>query len=234
MTNSRTWDFYEQHFGAARLWHYLSEHAGETRQAIRLYEWNAELAAAFWEPLGHLEVALRNTIDRQMSARNVARGRSKHWIYDDAQELGRGRGRGQYQHAYPYVDIATAINRVKKNKKTIDPGQVISEISFGFWHQMVSKSQMFLWPDLASGFPHMGSRNQELVSDIVSSLRDFRNRIGHHHRIWALDVSEKYEQILTLAGYIDPDLATWIDGQSRVGELIHLRPRAGKPIRLVP
>lgn len=224
MGNSETWDFFEGHFGQARLRHYLDECDGNTRQAMQLYGWNAELSAAFWEPLGHLEVALRNTVDRQMTARHDALHRSGHWIFDDAQELGRDRGRGNYKHAYPYVDINTAIGRVKKNEKPLSPGQVISEISFGFWHQMVSKSQMFLWPDIASGFPYMKGRSQVPVRDIVSSLRDFRNRVGHHHRIWALGVSEKYDQILTLAGYIDPSLAAWIDQQSRVSEVIARRP----------
>lgn len=224
MGNSDTWDFFQSHFGQARLRHYLNACDGNTHQAMKLYDWNAELSAAFWEPLGHLEVALRNTIDRQMCARHESMDRTGHWIFDDAKELGRDHGQKNYKHAYPYVDINTAISRVKKNEKPLSPGQVISEITFGFWHQMVSKSQMFLWPDIASGFPHMKGRSQLPVNGIVSSLREFRNRIGHHHRIWALDVSQKYDQILTLSGYIDPDLATWIDQQSRVREVIERRP----------
>ncbi len=224
MGNSETWDFFERHFGQARLRHYLDACDGDTQRAVQLYGWNAELSAAFWAPLGHLEVALRNTVDRQMTARHTAKGRSGHWIFDEARELGRERGSGGRMHAHPYVDIHTAIRRVKSNKKPLIPEQVISEISFGFWHQMVSKSQMSLWPDIASGFPYMEGRSQDPVRDIVSSLRDFRNRVGHHHRIWALDVSEKYDQIITLAGYIDPNLAAWISQQSRVSEVIARRP----------
>lgn len=228
MSNSEPWGLFQSHFGHARLRHYLDEYDGDTTRAMQLYEWNAELSAAFWEPLGHLEVALRNTIDCQMSARHNDLGRAGHWIYDDAQELGRDRGRGNYKHKYPYVDINTAIARVKKNNKPLDPGQVISEVSFGFWHQMVSKSQMFLWPDIASGFPYMKGRSQAPVSDIVSSLREFRNRVGHHHRIWALDVSQKYDQIVSLAGYIDPALAAWIEQQSRVREVVARRPKTSR------
>lgn len=149
MVNSRSWAFFELHFGAPRLRHYLIEAGGDVDRAMRLYEWNTDLSAAFWESLGHLEVALRNTIDRQMSMRHAAQGRDGHWIYDDARELGRDRGRPPRRHSYPYVDVNTAINRVRKNGMPTDPGQIISEMSFGFWHQMVSQSQMFLWPDLA-------------------------------------------------------------------------------------
>ena len=224
MVNSQAWTFFELHFGSPRLRHYLVEAGGDVDRAMRLYEWNTDLSAAFWESLGHLEVALRNTIDRQMTARQFARGRAGHWIYDDARELGRDRRRPPRRHAYPYVDINTAINRVRKNNMPTDPGQIISEMSFGFWHQMVSKSQMFVWPDLATGFPYMPGRRQDTVSDLVGSLRTLRNRIGHHHRIWAIDVTAKYAEIHTLAGYIDPALATWIDNNSRVTAVVAQRP----------
>lgn len=191
---------------------------------MRLYQWNTELSAAFWESLGHLEVALRNAIDHQMSARHFAKGRPGHWIYDDARELGRGHGKGAAKHAHPYADIDTAIKRVRKNRMPTDPGQIISEISFGFWHQMVSKGQMVLWPDLAGAFPYMKGRGQRTVADKVESLRALRNRIGHHHRIWSLDVAAKYSELLALAGYISPQLASWIDDRSRVRELLARRP----------
>jgi hypothetical protein len=224
MANLQTWGFYEIHFGTARLRHYLTECGGDRDLAMQLYDWNTELSAAFWESFAHLEVALRNAIDRQMSARHAAKGRTGHWIFDDARELGRDRGRGSRRHAYPYADIDTAIGRVRKNGMPLDSGQVISEISFGFWHQMVSKSQMFLWPDLVGAFPYMKGRNQMLVSAKVESLRALRNRIGHHHRIWATDLPTKFSELHTLAGYMDPALGTWIKTTSRVPALLAKRP----------
>lgn len=216
--------FFQFNFGPPRLQHYLDACRGDVEKAIRLYEWNSELSGACWESLGHLEVALRNAIDRQMTMRHSAKGRAGHWIYDDVGELGRGGGKGHRRHAYPYVDIDTAIQRVRKNGMPTDPGQIISEVSFGFWHQMVSKGQMVLWPDLAGAFPHMPGRNQRVVADKVESLRGLRNRIGHHHRIWSLDVASKYNQLVALAGYISPELASWIDDRSRVSELLAQRP----------
>lgn len=226
MTNVQTWTFYELHFATARLRHYLAETGGDQALAIQLYDWNTEVSAAFWESFTALEVALRNAIDRHMTMRHAAKGRSGHWIFDDARELGRDRGRGSNAHAYPYADIDTAIKRVRKNGMPLDAGQIISEISFGFWHQMVSKSQMFLWPDLVGAFPHMKGRNQYLVSAKVESLRALRNRIGHHHRIWAIDLPSKFGEIHMLAGYIDPDLGSWIKATSRVPELLTNRPRS--------
>lgn len=226
MANLQTWSFHELHFGTARLRHYLDECGENQDLAMQLYEWNTEISAAFWESFTHLEVALRNAIDRQMTVRHITKGRAGHWIFDNARELGRDRGRGSRRHAYPYADIDTAIGRVRKNGMPLDSGQIISEISFGFWHQMVSKSQMFLWPDLVGAFPHMKSRNQALVSAKVESLRSLRNRIGHHHRIWAADLPARFSDLHTLSGYIDPDLETWIEENSRVPTLLTSRPRA--------
>ncbi len=108
--------------------------------------------------------------------------------------------------------------------KALDPGQVISELPFGFWHQLVSRRQMFLWPDLAGAFPHMPGRRQSTVSDRIGRLRSLRNRIGHHHRIWALDLAALYGDLLEVAGFIDPELSDWIDAHCDVRSLLARRP----------
>lgn len=219
---NQPWAFFERHFGPDRLKHYLSAAGNDTAKAEALYEWNVDAASAFWGSLGHLEVALRNTIDERMTVRHVRLGRPSHWIFDDHHEFGRRNP--QAKHRYPYVDVETAKRRVTKNHKPVTPSQVISEISFGFWHQMVSQGQMVFWPDIATGFPHAPDRAQTTVREPISRLRDFRNRIGHHHRIWSEDLHARYDDILTVAGYIDPDLRMWIDAQSAVSGVLGRRP----------
>lgn len=220
---NRPREFYERHLGAARLQHYLVETGGDPAKAQALYEWNAEVSGAFWVSLGQFEVALRNAIDARLSARHARLGRAGHWIFDDAHELGRDRY-GPKKHAQPYKDVSIAIGRVLSNNKPIDAGQVISEVSFGFWHQLVSKKHTALWPDIASGFPYAPSRAQALVHDPVKRLRELRNRIGHHHRIWSLNIAGRYDDLCTVAGYIDPDLQAWITASSRVPTLLSTRP----------
>ena len=113
----------------------------------------------------------------------------------------------------------------------VSPEQIISEISFGFWHQMVSKSQLFLWPDLAGAFPNSPNRGQKTVQEPVARLRDFRNRIGHHHRIWSIDLAARYDDLLTVTRYLDVDFASWIDDRSRVVDLLAQRPYTGENSR---
>jgi len=218
-----SWNQFEKHVGASRLQLYVQHCGGDQAHAVELYRWNAQLAASFWFDLGHLEIALRNALDARMVERYTTRGLGSEWLDDPTQELGRD-AYGPGRHKQPYKDIASARSRVQSNHKPSTHDQIISENSFGLRHQMVSRSQMFLWPDLAGAFPHAPNRAQRTVSDPVSRLRHFRNRIAHHPRIWALNGAARYQDILAVAGYIDPDLPGWIEKESTVQGLLSSQP----------
>lgn len=218
-----SWQCCSRNFAEPRLKHYLSECGENQGRAMELYEWNAELSAAFWHSLSYFEVSFRNAIDRRMSELQSAKGRASHWIFDDYRELGRD-AHGRNKHAQPYQEVHEAKGRVRQNKKQAIPSQVISEMSFGFWHQMVSKKQVGLWPDLAAAFPHSPDRAQSTIHDPISRLRSIRNRIGHHHRIWAVDVPGRYADLLAITSYIDPELEAWIDDRSAVLQVWARRP----------
>ena len=164
VSNARPWQWYEALHSPSRLVNYLAAAGNDRDNAIALYEWNASVSAAFWEEFSYFEVALRNALDSRMSAGHAALGRSGHWIFDDARELGRD-ARGAGHHNQPFRDVAEAMRRVRINRKPTDPGQAISEISFGFWHQLVSKRHVELWPDLAGGFPNAPRRDQARVRE---------------------------------------------------------------------
>ena len=109
-------------------------------------------------------------------------------MFDDARQLGRDAC-GVGRHAHPYQDIA--IRRVQAKGEPLDPAQIISKLPFGFWHQLVARRQMFLWPDLAAAFAQVPVRSLVPVRDRHARMRDLRNRIGCHHRIWALDLDAR-------------------------------------------
>ena len=188
-----------------------------------MYQWNSRCSAAFWEALGYLEVSLRNALDARLTLRQHKQGQTRHWVFDDARQLGRD-ARGVGRHAHPDQDIATAIRRVQANGKPLDPAQIISELPFGFWHQLVARRQMFLWPDLAAAFAHAPSRSPVPVRDRLARMRDLRNRIGHHHRIWSLDLDARWDDLVTLAGWIDPELRVWIETNTGVPAALSVRP----------
>jgi hypothetical protein len=58
----------------------------------------------------------------------------------------------------------------------------------------------------------------------MRSIQAFRNRVAHHDCLLKQPVRERYEEMVRISGWIDPDAATWIEGQSDVLGLL-----AGKP-----
>jgi hypothetical protein len=69
----------ERLFSAERLSTYLAHCEGNFAAAVEMYRWNSAITAAFWEPIGHLEVALRNTLDDRLAARHRRFGRPGSW-----------------------------------------------------------------------------------------------------------------------------------------------------------
>lgn len=222
-TNMELWEFTVRHFSAPRMNSYLRTMLGNREMAVQLYRWNSELATAYWEAIAYIEVAFRNLIDEKMTLRQHQLGRGTHWIFDDYFELGRNLISSE-PPTQPFKEISDAMRRVRSNRKPMTPDQIISELSFGFWHQMVSKKQLFLWPGLASGFINAPSRSQSYISSLTFEIRNLRNRIGHHHRLDPHSALSGFQIILQLAHAIDGDLADWIAKGSQVNELINSIP----------
>lgn len=203
-------------FGRARLAGYIHHCGGDVTDALELYRWNAEISATMWEPIGHLEVALRNALAGRLAARHRRLGRSGSWLDPPQREL-TDRAQGE---------VADAGRRVRRNRKHLTDGQIISELGFGFWRFLVSRrNRTTLWPDLATGFPHAPNRRIQTVEEPLERVHAFRNRLAHHHRIWSQPIDDRYNDVLRLAGYIDPVLADWIAANARVHSVLARRPR---------
>jgi hypothetical protein len=179
----------ESLFSGERLSTYLAHCGGDFDSAVRLYRWNAAVTAAFWEPIGHLEVALRNTLAAQLSKRHLQLGQAGSWLDDPNRELSE-RARD---------DIGAA-----------------RELSFGFWRFLITKKLTGLWPDLAGGFPDAPDRQRQTVEKPIARLHDFRNRLAHHQPVWNRQPQARYDDLLMVAGYIDPALPGWIEPTSTV------------------
>jgi hypothetical protein len=221
--NIYPFEIVEEKISAPRLRPYLQACEGDSKKAILLYEWNNSLSAALWELIAILEVGIRNTIDTKMSERHLRLGREGHWIFDVSHELGSSPNKG-LDSKKPFEEVEQAIARVRRNKKPLVPSQIISETSFGFWNQLVSKKQGFLWPDLASGFPYAPSRDQRYISILFTDIRDLRNRISHHHRLQNPAIERGELIILEMAKALHPEYCDWLMSVSRVSQIQSQRP----------
>ena len=79
---------------------------------------------------------------------------------------------------------------------------------------------------LRNTFPH-GSGERAEVAGLMSRLVPFRNRLAHHETIIRRPISSHYDEMLQLAGLIDPDARAWIESVTRVPEILNERPQRG-------
>ncbi|MFJ4866183.1 hypothetical protein [Streptomyces sp. NPDC088748] len=198
-----------------RLNPYLTACGGDPEAALALYRWNGDLAAAFFESLGHLEIMLRNALDARLVQRQQGRNRTAEW-YDDPSVRLSPKAR---------ADIAEAHRRARRDGVTTPRGKIIAELSFGFWRfLLVRQYRSTLWPDLAGAFPHAPNRAITTVEDPVKRLHKFRNRIAHHEGIWHLPLAARRDDIQAVLGFIAPAAATWVAEASRIDDVLARRP----------
>ncbi|MFI0212661.1 hypothetical protein ACH4OV_28925 [Streptomyces diastaticus] len=199
-----------------RLKPYLTACTGDSTAALALYRWNSDLAAAFLEPLGRLEIMLRNALDARLVDRQQRRGHTTEWYIDRQVPLG-GKARS---------DIAQAQERAERGGTGTTPrGKVIAELSFGFWRFLLARQyKTSLWPDLAGAFPHAPNRALITVENPVKRLHQFRNRIAHHEGIWHLPLKACRDDIQTVLAFIEPAAATWVADGSRINDVLARRP----------
>lgn len=204
------------YLSADRLSTYLAAADNHLIEALKLYAWNARVAGAFWEAMGHLEVPLRNALDAQLCARHKRLGRPGSWT--DGAELTEFN----YRLA---KHLPAARKRVRDKGKRMRHGQIVAELPLGFWRYLLSRQHTNLWPDLANAFPHAPDRARHTIEDPVIRLHEFRNRLAHHEAIWALPLNDLYADSLKLLGYIDPGVCEWVAAATNVQQVLAQRPR---------
>jgi len=206
---------------APRLGPYLAACDSGVYQAVRLYTWNVEVAAAFWGCVHVLEVGMRNAMHGQLVSRF---SRDDWW---DAPEVRlHNVTQGQLQTARRSADRTAG-----KARRLLVPDDVVASLSFGFWSGLLGPGGPFqyetqFWqPALRKAFPgHAGSRKS--LHKEVDSIRLFRNRLAHHEPVFARHLAADLATILHVAQHISPDLREYIDSHNTVHEALARRERA--------
>lgn len=192
---------------------YLDEMDGDHERAVALYIWNAHISAAMFETLHHVEVPLRNAIDWQFAPVDAAASPGETWLEDPSILNERSRQR-----------VRETIARIRREHQTPTRGRVVAGLSFGFWRALFDRKNSALWVShLHRAFP-AGSGDRAEVAGLMSSLVPFRNRLAHHETIVRRPIKTHYDELLTLAGLIDPAARDWIDSVSRVKTTLRERP----------
>lgn len=178
-------------------------------QALACQAWNMQLCAALYPLLQIVEILLRNSIHQALSKHF----NNEHWFRDPS-----------ILQAEELVVVTKMLVSLEKPSKAQDPNYVVSELSFGFWVDLLSLPyQQTLWNSLLlKVFPHISNRNatRNIVFNRLSQIRKLRNRIFHHQQIWQLPaLSKQKESILHVVSWIEPEVLAYCKSLDKFDEI---------------
>ncbi|WP_119699054.1 hypothetical protein [Rhodococcus ruber] len=188
-----------------------------TRRALKLYLWNAEIAAAFLFPLHLCEVAVRNAVADAIAAQYGAR-----WPWATGFQQSLPTSKTGYS---PRGDLVGARRNVSST------GKVIPEVKFVFWQKMfTSRYDNAIWDhqlmnvlpgaDPSGDVPTLRTR----VYDDLDRIRLLRNRIAHHEPIIGRDLAADLAAINDLVCLRCGDTSQLVQAVERVSTILPDRP----------
>lgn len=184
-----------------RLEPYYQRVGKDKTKALRLYLWNTSLSESLYGSLQGLEIGLRNSINRELTAKH-----SLDW----------------YKNPILFRDIQhDKINRVIAEfdkQRPITQSDVVSRLSFGFWADILHY-EMYeqLWREaIHRAFPNRpkGTRRNN-IAPMIKRLKDLRNRIAHHEPILRFNLQQEHNDIIEILSWICPVTSDWIAKHSR-------------------
>lgn len=203
--------------GQARLQTYRNSEASPTD----LYMWNLAVSAELYILLGHLEIALRNHIDRALPPGWALPRQTPTPVYS----LLRRSLLKAHQSA-------EALAQAKGRALSHD--DVIAQLSFGSWCHLIGKSgrpdehrQQELWKNYyAPIFKKPGVEEERIaVGQRLERLRKLRNRIAHHENLLQVNLPERLRDIILVLDSLDSRYTPFLLRNSRIEELISQDPR---------
>lgn len=199
-----------------RLRSYLDACGQNDTAALDLYRWNTELGAALFALLGIVEVAVRNSIDREMQKLNVTLSNQGEWFEDLVGLIDDDSN----------LRVRKVQERLVSNRRNLSRENVISELNFGFWRSFLSRQYKdTLWRTaLRFAFPHSPSRQPEYIFTRVRHLHVLRNRIAHHEPIHRRDTARDFQICIEVLYAISPTIAQWSADNSRVLAVLAQKP----------
>jgi hypothetical protein len=170
--------------------------------ALNAYSWNIELSQALYPALQVLEIALRNALHQAITTAY----NTEFWF-----DL-------SFLHGNEYEDVQHAKGKLYKEKKPIEPGRLVAELSFGFWTALFDiryEHGQVLWPKLLKPiFPFLprGQRTRQFLSRELNRIRLLRNRIFHYEPIWHWrDLPDQHNSIINMIGGLSQAAAKYLN-----------------------
>jgi hypothetical protein len=195
-----------------RYGRFLEAVEGNHERVVALYEWHTRLTVASFGLIHHFEVLLRNAIDGAIGAGQPQTPIKDTWLLDF--EILQPDGIKQ---------VITALERLEKGR-VVTRGRIVAGLSFGFWAGLFGRRYEELWRHrLRAVFPH-GALTRKDLSAKVRLIQHFRNRVAHHDSLLDQDVQARLDDLLTIAGWIDPAARAWLAERADALEIVREMP----------
>ena len=203
--------YYEKVFSNQRMEKYFKRYPNDDKKAISHYHLNIELSESFYSCLSMFEVALRNSLNRELTEKF-----GTDWYLKLESIPGMKNLKNNIQLAKRHI-----INR----NENITANKVVAELTLGFWVRLLNAEyERILWKPLRKAFPFMdkSQRQRNNVSAPINKIRNFRNRVFHHEPIsWNLDrLEETHKTIFEVMEWLNNDLPDIAKEYDRVPKTI--------------
>lgn len=195
-------DFFEKiqpALAVERLDAYRQDQA-EPLVALARYLWNMALCESLYSPLQMVEIALRNALQRSLESHF----RSPYW-YDVPSCW-------QLLTTTQQSQIDEAKQNLTRQNKSLAPGRIVAELTFGFWTAFFNKrsAQNRDIIQMTARVFHSAPKSQRDIRSLnrrLTLLRELRNRVFHHERIihW-VDLDTRHAAMLETIGWISTEL----------------------------
>lgn len=169
--------------------------------ALLEYSRNIQLSQALYPSLQILEITLRNSLHKAITDYL----QTEHWF-----EL-------SFLHEKEQNRVNKAKTTLKEKRKTITPGRVVAELSFGFWVSLFDiryEHSQTLWPQLIKPtFPFLpkGQKTRNFISRELNNIKSLRNRVFHYEPIWHWkDLLQHHDSIIFLTKCLSPAAAKYL------------------------
>lgn len=204
--------FFDDSFSSARMRPYYDRYPGNEKKALQHYRQNIQLAEALLPSLSIYEVALRNSLIRELERMS---GRKDWYAYLSTVSF--------LKDLDSQVDVAR--QHIVKRGEVVTSDKINGELTMGFWVLLFnSKYERYLWKDLRKAFPHMpkSRRQRKYISAPLNEIRDLRNRVFHNESIsWSLSrLEELHHSILEVCSWINPAMPLWIKTVERFDKVV--------------
>lgn len=210
----------ERWLSPPRYRRYLGVARGDHVLAMEVYLWNSRVAAAGIVDVGHLEIAVRNAYDRQLSRR------FPNWAADPQSQLfrveqGVQRARVQQRHR-SQASLARITDAKRGLSSAPTHAEVVASLTFGFWSNLtVGERTPTIWnPMLHRAFPRGTARAR--VHDLVARIVKFRNRLAHNEPVFSTrtGLEDRLAEVQELFELIDPDAYAYVAANSTLGATV--------------